>query len=905
MSPQPRSNSVHPSSSASLAASAALGELEVAAPASAAPLPLPASPAPSAVSAPSVADNNSAPRLGGSLPSSPKRQKSVQFAELGIGGKFPANMPPLVTEHAQSSSLRRSQSAFPSSSDTSITTLQRALTANSSSQFSDESDSTPTSRIDRVRTAERSQSFPMSLAERVFSMLRRENGTGGSFSAAKLSREGRRGYDVTSSKEGFGVDQAAVKFQLERKKSGDDGSDSKGAGAPIPIAALNDDQGDSAWFPLDPRSNMMVRWTFVTSMLLVYTALVTPYEVAFITEPATSEDVSTADLVLWWINLVLDCCFMLDVLLNFITAYYDPVKDVWVARWDAVISHYVRGWFLVDIVSGVPVGLVKGPPGTEVPEAIAQLGIVKLVKLLRLAKLLRMLRAGRNLQKLESVVEINYDILRLAKFLVGLLVYVHWETCLCRYVVGESWQATHNWINRLQDTVEHVLTNDEIYIAAIHLTWTGNLIPEMAEERWVVMFTVVMHTSVLAFLIGEVSNIVENLNAESSKFNRFMQNLNAFMREKMLSTELRRRLREFYRYHFNTENSNSSSERQESLLKELSPMLRNEVAFEMNQEWVGHVHLFRNLEQDFIVELTLRMITETYAPQEIIFSATDLADKIFVVQRGVVSVRGRICCKGSVFGERAFLSNDHPRGYMAVTLTYSCLSTVSADVLHKLLKRFPKSAKKLRKFIIKQLISNVFVQYAAAIKRREIMANDPVAKDRPYLSRTFTLGGTRNSQSFFDFAAWLATTQNRDYYDKMATRIQSCWRTHILRNAGTTKHPKGELYASLLRSTGSSKGKKRKSQTSSNQHFQKEQVPKDMARAVDDVTVDSKSEVMARLDRLSSHVDEQGEALRRIEAYLAQLSGSSKVHHPTSEEARSTDSPPGPPEDEGDHSQAE
>ena len=78
-----------------------------------------------------------------------------------------------------------------------------------------------------------------------------------------------------------------------------------------------------------------------------------------------------------------------------------------------------------------------------------------------------------------------------------------------------------------------------------------------------------------------------------------------------------------------------------------------------------------------------------------------------------------------------------------------------------------------------------------------------------------------------------------------------------------------------------------------------------MARAVDDVTVDSKSEVMARLDRLSSHVDEQGEALRRIEAYLAQLSGSSKVHHPTSEEARSTDSPPGPPEDEGDHSQAE
>lgn len=483
------------------------------------------------------------------------------------------------------------------------------------------------------------------------------------------SNEGARGFDVTTSKDGYGVDQPAITYQVTRINSAtsvttiNSGTSERtvwGDGLAQPIRA------NSFWLfpslPLDPRSTFMTRWMLLTSTLLVYTALVTPYEVVFIVEPNSHDEVALADNVLWWINLLLDFCFLLDVVLNFVTAFYDQRRDVWVTSWHKIAKFYLSRWFLIDVISGIPVGLIKGRPGSGTPQSQSRLALVRLAKLLRFAKLLRVLRAGRIMQKFESVFELNYELLRLAKFLVGLLVYIHWEACLWRFAAGEDWQASNNWIHNLHQSLEgRTLSNDEIWVSAIHLSWTGNLVCENVEERWVMTFSVLMHTWLTAFLIGEVSNIIENLNEDASKFVRFIRQLNTFMREKNLDADLRVRLREFFRYRFNMEVVNASSARQDALLQDLSPMLRSELAYAINRGWIEHVSIFNDLEHDAIVEITLKMVTTTFAPREFVFKSEDLARDIFVVQRGVVAVRGRFCTKGSVFGERAFLSRGRQR----------------------------------------------------------------------------------------------------------------------------------------------------------------------------------------------------------------------------------------------------
>lgn len=710
----------------------------------------------------------------------------------------------------------------------------------------------------------------------------------------------KRGFDLTTSKTGCGVDKPAHTYALKRAHGrtatsavAPDGADAlHGAGSPL--------RKEPA-FPLDPRGAFLVRWTFLTSLLLVYTALITPYEVAFVSEPVSSVDVSTGDLILWWVNLVLDLCFMVDVLLNFCTAYYDSASDTWVALWSPVIMHYVRGWFVVDIVSGLPIGLIKGPPGSKVPPAIAQLGIVKLVKLLRLAKLLRMLRAGRNLQKLESVFDVNYDMLRLTKFGLGILVYVHWEACLWRFVAGDSWQDETNWISEIQANLDRPLSNVEIWVSAVHLTWTGSLVCVTLEERWVMVASVFMHTSLVAFLIGEVSDIIGNLNEEQSKFNRFMQQLNEFMREKELDHKLRVRLREYYRYRYNTEVVNGSSGRMAALLKDLSPKLRKEVAYSINRDWVEGVGILQGLEQEVLVEIALRMDTVTFAPQEYVFRASEIADCLYVVQRGVIAVRGRICTKGKLFGERAFLGVGQPRGYDAVTLTYALVYRLDSLMMQNLLKRFPKSYKLLRRGIIKQLMCSVFVQYAAAMKRRRALPEDE--RGLAKISRSFTLGGSKSSQSFFDFLAWLGSLELSDSesVNAKARMIQTCWCKHILRLAGSKFHPRGKVYAQILRMSGRKRRANSIKRSDSTTQAATEHVV-DAASSSDEDISDASRELnyMRRVNhsmrkrlkslnemvqRTESREAEMHQALNRIVAALALVQGPSSESDPRGEEA--------------------
>jgi hypothetical protein len=64
------------------------------------------------------------------------------------------------------------------------------------------------------------------------------------------------------------------------------------------------------WYIIDPRTNQLVGyWDLLTSLALVFTALVTPIEVAFLSAPSGAERLSNG---LFWTNRVVDCVFIAD-----------------------------------------------------------------------------------------------------------------------------------------------------------------------------------------------------------------------------------------------------------------------------------------------------------------------------------------------------------------------------------------------------------------------------------------------------------------------------------------------------------------------------------------------------------------------------------------------------------------
>ena len=74
------------------------------------------------------------------------------------------------------------------------------------------------------------------------------------------------------------------------------------------------------WWVIDPRKvRWIAHWDLAMTVALVYVALVTPVEVAFLKPGTTLESKTSSPIFL--INRLLDAMFILDILLNFRLAY--------------------------------------------------------------------------------------------------------------------------------------------------------------------------------------------------------------------------------------------------------------------------------------------------------------------------------------------------------------------------------------------------------------------------------------------------------------------------------------------------------------------------------------------------------------------------------------------------------
>jgi len=87
-------------------------------------------------------------------------------------------------------------------------------------------------------------------------------------------------------------------------------------------------------------------WDVFQSILLLVTCVLTPFTLAFSDELAD---------VVWYssLNAAIDCCFALDIILNFNLAYQDEAYAVEDDRW-LVAKRYFHSWFLIDFLAVLP-----------------------------------------------------------------------------------------------------------------------------------------------------------------------------------------------------------------------------------------------------------------------------------------------------------------------------------------------------------------------------------------------------------------------------------------------------------------------------------------------------------------------------------------------------------------------
>lgn len=92
-----------------------------------------------------------------------------------------------------------------------------------------------------------------------------------------------------------------------------------------------------------PDSPWRAVWDVSLFLTIIYQAIIMPMRIAF--------EFKSNDF-LFYLDIVIDCMFLFDILLNFNTGFYH--KGELIMKREHIVRDYLKNWFLIDLVSSMP-----------------------------------------------------------------------------------------------------------------------------------------------------------------------------------------------------------------------------------------------------------------------------------------------------------------------------------------------------------------------------------------------------------------------------------------------------------------------------------------------------------------------------------------------------------------------
>ena len=161
-----------------------------------------------------------------------------------------------------------------------------------------------------------------------------------------------------------------------------------------------------------------------------WTATVTPFEICFVADRSI-DTMGTFDWVVFVFNRVIDAIFLIDICLTFFVPFRESPRKGgrWVYGSKRIAMRYLRTWFTLDLITGVPIDLILMFAGLDFyldDERFLDRVVKRLLKCLRLLKLLRLVRLSRIVKRMLARSDMDPSLIELIRFSLMTLIMAHW-----------------------------------------------------------------------------------------------------------------------------------------------------------------------------------------------------------------------------------------------------------------------------------------------------------------------------------------------------------------------------------------------------------------------------------------------------------------------------------------------
>jgi voltage-gated potassium channel len=341
-------------------------------------------------------------------------------------------------------------------------------------------------------------------------------------------------------------------------------------------------------------------------------------------------------------------------------------------------SHYLRSWFVVDLLAAIPFDVIAAAPGIADSSTAPALRLLGLLRLLRVARILVLQREWR------VRTSFNPAVLRLSFFFFWICMVAHWIAC--GWIALDGAQAGHPELHPYQQALYWTITT-------LTTVGYGDISPVGGGQVAYAMVVMGLGVAMYGYVIGNVASLLANIDVMRSRHLGRIETINHFMRDRQVPRKLQARVRDYYNYLWE-----SRMGQQTEMLEDLPTSLHIEIALHLNRNILRKVPLFERASETFLRELVLHLVPIVCIPGETIVRRGEIGHRIYFINKGRVEVlssdEGAVVATlsdGDFFGEMALLSSE-PRANTVRALDYCNLYVLGRDKFDQVLKDFPEFA---------------------------------------------------------------------------------------------------------------------------------------------------------------------------------------------------------------------
>ncbi len=358
-------------------------------------------------------------------------------------------------------------------------------------------------------------------------------------------------------------------------------------------------------FIIHPESKLLVVWDIIILIASIYIAIEVPLVIVFDFEES---------LLLSIANRVITAVYIIDIGISFNTAVYKKGKIITDRKY--IAKQYLKSWFIIDFIAAFSF--------ISAFKSLQQLKLSTILKLFRLGRLLKLIRVTGTIQRTASS-KINPAILRLLILVSWIFIVAHFISCAWIYIAQPD--PNLDYVSK--------------YIKAFYWTITtlttigyGDIVPKDNVQMIFVIFIEFMGAAMYALIIGNIANLIANIDIAKSRFKEKMKTVNTFLNYRNIPAKIKKKINDYYYYLWDSRHGYNEMD----IMNDLPLQLKESVSLFLNKDIIEKVPIFSGASDEFIKEIILSLEPVVFTPGDNIVRAGEVGDDMYFIGSGTVDV---------------------------------------------------------------------------------------------------------------------------------------------------------------------------------------------------------------------------------------------------------------------------